>query len=106
MVKKNGHNENRRDRILWATCDLIKCEKYSSVEEISLSCHKPVYGIFTVVIKRLVNEEKKLPSDFEAISDEEVKVPPAAYNEEQKPGTLESFDMVGTSGIVYYQRRI
>lgn len=41
------------DRILWGTSSMIKCLGYTSVEQVCYSDHKPIYGVYTVNIKRL-----------------------------------------------------
>jgi len=40
------------DRILWSANESIKCTHYSSIDSLSLSDHKPVYGIYLITVKQ------------------------------------------------------
>lgn len=40
------------DRILWGTSELVECTHYTSVEELSTSDHRPVYGIYLVNVSQ------------------------------------------------------
>ena len=94
---------NRCDRILWATSKQVTCIAYNSVDDITFSDHKPVYGVFLVDIKRVSEGNRKPSPGFEQIAEEDVKHPiPHQEEPDLKIGTHESFDLVGMNGNVIY----
>eukprot|EP00826_Nyctotherus_ovalis_P057457 TRINITY_DN7853_c0_g1_i5.p1 TRINITY_DN7853_c0_g1~~TRINITY_DN7853_c0_g1_i5.p1 ORF type:complete len:243 (-),score=68.27 TRINITY_DN7853_c0_g1_i5:328-1056(-) len=74
-----------RDRILWLKTDFIACEEYNSSNELVLSDHKPIYGVYQVRvnIKREVDPNESLGFEevereegakFTAVKGEEIKL--------------------------------
>lgn len=63
------------DRILWSAKSPVQCTKYTSVDSICFSDHKPVYGTYLVGIKRTVEIRKPqpvaLPEEFKLRPDYE-----------------------------------
>jgi len=59
------------DRILWGDKDPVICQEYNSVDSLSCSDHKPVYGIYSVTIQELVEVKS-----VSASKKEEEKVQP------------------------------
>ena len=96
------------DRILWGTSDQVKCVAYNSVENVSFSDHKPIYGVYLLNIRRISKgehlptpiaeyiapvEEKKADLNPEV----QLEVSPASKKPAHK--ATESFDMIGFYGI-------
>ena len=93
------------DRILWSTNNHVKSVKYSSVESIQHSDHKPIYGIYSIRFtdqqdSANKNESSNSSPGFEQVTAEETKHPVQSPEESEcRVTTLESFiDVAGTNG--------
>eukprot|EP00826_Nyctotherus_ovalis_P002912 TRINITY_DN10585_c0_g1_i9.p1 TRINITY_DN10585_c0_g1~~TRINITY_DN10585_c0_g1_i9.p1 ORF type:complete len:275 (-),score=50.61 TRINITY_DN10585_c0_g1_i9:170-994(-) len=118
------------DRILWSAGSAVKCTRYTSVDSISFSDHKPVYGTYLVGIKRVVKIRKPqpvvLPEEYKALADAEpefelddaplvfAKPPehkerkeckPEKIQEPAPPKPIQSIDIIGLYGSTEHNDR-